>query len=163
MKAVIILCCIALSTATQWGYSFGSAGFPYGFGPWGDVGDGFGRFNNAGSSVLAGPTAIGFGRGHAVSTPRGTVSVSVGAVRENAEASTVGSRVSGQPTGVSSSGTGRPVMTPQGIIGVADSTSSSVTTGFGHFPYGRYSGGFGGDFGFRGHSGGIGSHYLSSK
>ncbi|KAK3582796.1 hypothetical protein CHS0354_035732 [Potamilus streckersoni] len=31
MKAVFILYCIALSTATQWGYSFGPAGFPYGF------------------------------------------------------------------------------------------------------------------------------------
>ncbi|KAK3582794.1 hypothetical protein CHS0354_035730 [Potamilus streckersoni] len=62
--------------------------------------------------------------------------------------------------GFSSSGTGRPLLTPQGITRIAVSFSSSVTTGFGDLLYGRYSGCFGREFGF-GLSGGIGLQYPS--
>ncbi|KAK3582792.1 hypothetical protein CHS0354_035728 [Potamilus streckersoni] len=287
MKAFVILCCIAFAKA-HWGYSSGSGGFPYGVGPLGSLGAGFGEFNPGGATVVAGPTSIGFGRGRSVSTPRGTISTAVGkgvgtaphnagqivrvgpitsvtsplgsdhptpaffngqgpfildrkgyglgpywggsgfgggyglrggyggyssglggygpwsgygfgfggygpwggqgigaspdvvgsgtsaaiSARGNAEANAVGSRVSGLPIGVSSSGTGRPIWTPQGPIGVADSGSSSVTTGFGNFPYGGYSGGYSGGIGFAGglglggggfFGGGIGGYYPSVK
>ncbi|KAL3869409.1 hypothetical protein ACJMK2_042094 [Sinanodonta woodiana] len=313
MNKIILLCCVAVSTAHKWGY--GSA---FGGGPWsgisGGLGGGFGgalggefdggfggRFGGGfgglgGATVVAGPTSIGFGRGHAVSTPRGTVSTAVGkgigtaphnagqvvhvgpissvtsplgsnhptqgfingvgpqildgfaggyggfggpgffrgglglgggigvgpygygldgfggggigpafggvggfggggfgpgfggpfpsrdvvgsgvsaaiSARGNAAANAVGSRVSRQGTSVSSSGTGRPVWTPWGPGGVADSGSTSATGGFGTLPFGGFdgfaAGGFGGpsfddDQSFGGIDGGIGGYYRKSK
>ncbi|KAK3582798.1 hypothetical protein CHS0354_035734 [Potamilus streckersoni] len=66
MKSVIILCCIALAKG-HFGYSFGSRGFPFGIGPM-----------SGGTTVVAGPTSIGFSRGHSLSTQMGTVSTAVG-------------------------------------------------------------------------------------
>ncbi|KAL3869405.1 hypothetical protein ACJMK2_042090 [Sinanodonta woodiana] len=311
MKSAIILCCIALSTAHKWGYGYGGGGpWSGGFGGY-DLGGGFGGgFSGgfggdfvggfgglAGSTVVAGPTSIGFGRGHAVSTPRGTVSTAVGkgigtaphnagqvvhvgpissvtsplgsnhptqgfvngigpqildgyaggyggyggyglyggpgffggglgfgggfgvgpygygldgfsgggfgpgfggygggysfghgpfpsrdvvgsgvsaaiSARGNAAANAVGSRVSRQGTSVSSSGTGRPIWTPWGPGGVADSGSTSATGGFGTFPFGGFdgfaAGGFGGaslggGYSWGGLGGPLGGYYGKSK
>nr|ASQ40997.1 nasilin 2 [Sinohyriopsis cumingii] len=316
MKSAIILCCIALTNAYKWGYGGGpwsgigggvggydvgggfDGGFVGGFG--GDFSGGFGGLG--GTTMVAGPTSIGFGRGHAVSTPRGTVSTAVGkgigtaphnagqvvhvgpissvtgplgsnhltpgyingvgpqildgygggyggygvyggyggpglyggglgfgggfgvgpygygldgfggggyglgvggyggysfvhggltrfpsrdvvgsgvsaaiSARGNAAANAVGARVSRQGTSVSSSGTGRPVWTPWGPGGVADSGSTSATGGFGPVPFGGFDGfagggfgGFGGpsfddDYSLGGIDGGIGGYYGKSK
>ncbi|KAK3582795.1 hypothetical protein CHS0354_035731 [Potamilus streckersoni] len=76
--------------------------------------------------------------------------------RENAASIAVQSRESGQQIGVRSSGKGRPIWTPYGQIGVADSVSSFQGTALGNFPYGGISGGLGegSDFGSENGSGG---------
>ncbi|KAK3582797.1 hypothetical protein CHS0354_035733 [Potamilus streckersoni] len=77
MKSVIILCCIALAKG-HFGYSFGSRGFPFRVGPMGGGGGGVEEMNQGGTTMVAGPASIGFGRGQSVSTRRGTVSSAVG-------------------------------------------------------------------------------------
>ncbi|KAK3611501.1 hypothetical protein CHS0354_016433 [Potamilus streckersoni] len=306
MKSAIILCCIALTSAYKWGFGYGGGpwsgigsgfggGFDFSGGFGGDFGGGLSGFGGGigglgGATVVAGPTSIGFGRGRAVSTPRGTVSTAVGkgigtaphnagqvvhvgpissvtsplgsnhptqgfingigpqildgyaggyagyggyglyggglglaggfgvgpygyglngfgvggfgpgvggfggysfghggfpsrdvvgsgvsaaiSARGNAEANAVGARVSRQGTSVSSSGTGRPVWTPWGPGGVADSGSTSATSGFGPFPFGGFDGfadggfggpSFGGGYSWGGLGGPIGGYYGKSK
>ncbi|KAL3862501.1 hypothetical protein ACJMK2_008461 [Sinanodonta woodiana] len=273
MKAFIILCCIALSTAIRWDYRFGPVGVPTGSGQWGNQAAGLGGFLQDGDTVVAGPTSVGLSRGRAISTPKGTISTAVGkgwgtaphnfgqvvrvgpitrvtgphgsdhqtpdiafgydpykfdgiahgpgpyrggfgfsggnglgggygliggyglgggygliggyglggghggyssgfggnvpssdvvaagtsaaiSARGNAEANAVGSRISGQRIGVITRGRGRPIWTPHGQIGVADSGSASVNIGLGQSQFGGYSSGSGGNDFFGGGNGG---------